>query len=92
MNLVKWINRIAIFILMWTLAEGINAGIPIVIVGEFLYLFFIENYLLRISAQKETSIWWVTAHNVYMENNYNISYIKWMWVSFILMLQEDYDE
>jgi len=96
MKIVKWINRLAVILLMITISQSNDVGIVMgfiwTIVGEFIYLFFIENWLLRVGDDKENSMWWIDATNVYMENQYNISYLKWMWIYFILMLQEDYDD
>lgn len=96
MKIVKWVNRVVVILLMISILQsnniGILMGIVWTIVGEFIYLFFFENWLLRLDDDKGTSMWWIDATNVYLEGGYDINYLKWMWFSFILMLQETYED
>lgn len=94
MKLVKWIARISIGLLMIDILRGNSVdviyGILWFIMGIFVYLFFLEHWYMNIAADRDNETWWLVAHKLY--KSYDVPYYKFMWCSFIVMLQDDYED
>ena len=96
MKAVKWFSRIGVAILFLSILQDAKAGIIGTILWftlwYFNYLFFIEYWYLSAASGKRSGTWFITAHRFYVESKLDIPYWKFMWQSFLLMLQDDYED